>query len=245
MPEMPPCGWTYGTGFTYCGTSEPAPPPPYCPCADCTAATAPPPNGGQHNVFHLTTVFAASDLGPAPPPVPAQAPPPAPAAIPTFCTDPRCMIPPFPQPNYPGPYAAPNNTGAPAPAPATGPPSIPGATILRPSGPYITMQVLPKGLKVWRPGSSRQFPFDLKTVETSISVRTLIERLGGDKDNKITEAHEGGDGIWWKGMTIRFKEAYAKKSLAELGWNELRAGTDLTPLVVVLLKDKKEEAVEA
>lgn len=145
-----------------------------------------------------------------------------------------------PPPN-PAPPAAP---APPTPAPAA---DIPGTTVkggrragtnyLFPTK-HTTLHVIQwdgPGTFWERKDGAGEWKFSVQTVPCNMSVKGVIESLGGKDDMALTEVVELGGDEWSKGSTIKFKDGKAGKEVTAWGWSEKR-GAELPPVWVVLHK---------
>lgn len=86
-----------------------------------------------------------------------------------------------------------------------------------------------------RKDGAGEWKFSIQTVPCNMSVKDVIESLGGKDDMALTEVVELGGDKWSKGSTIKFKDGKADKGITAWGWGEKR-GVELPPVWVVLHK---------
>ena len=99
-----------------------------------------------------------------------------------------------------------------------------------------TIHVLNSPDQTWNNSSgSGLVHFFIYIVPCCISVRELIELLGGDGENMaVTEVFETGEQDWDKGVTVKYNdEAMGTKALSSMSWTK-RRGADLPPVWMVL-----------
>ncbi|KAI9791243.1 MAG: hypothetical protein M1816_004235 [Peltula sp. TS41687] len=206
---MHPICWTPDQCYVYTAdpedeTSEPFEeyPPPY----DQMGSTPPPfppfdPNRPDYGFpYGVLPMFGGFQPMPPPPPPP----PPAPAA-PAPAT-----APPAPLTTIPSSHVDPAAAGV-----------NPGISYLYPAK-HTSLHVI-AGSFVPYESPHVEFQFSIVRVPCNMTVAELIEQLGADGANdKVTECVELGEGAWAKGASIVKSNDMAKKTLAQVGWDEDR-----------------------
>ncbi|KAL1616585.1 hypothetical protein SLS54_008320 [Diplodia seriata] len=80
--------------------------------------------------------------------------------------------------------------------------------------------------------------FNIWDADVGWSVKQLLEHLGkGDDAWAVSEVTEAGNGRWYKGSTIKYKDERAAETLSKQGWTERRGkGGGQAPVWLVLHK---------
>lgn len=80
--------------------------------------------------------------------------------------------------------------------------------------------------------------FNIWEADVNWTVKQLMENLGkGDDAWAVTEVTEAGNGRWYKGSTIKYKDERADETLSKQGWTEKRGmAYGQTPVWLVLHK---------
>ncbi|KAL8711076.1 MAG: hypothetical protein Q9220_004457 [cf. Caloplaca sp. 1 TL-2023] len=204
-----------------------------------------PPNGGVPPGVLFFGMPQPASVPPAPAPPPPPPPPPPPYTLSQYPTqpDPRLWNPPLyaAPPSLPPPPPPPP---PPAPASAPGYWSPPGATLLGEPAPVISgvqylsppdHVVLHVNFDINMRFDTATPPFNFKAFvfAQGLTVEAMIRQLGAPQgaDSKfgITQVHPLGEGRWAVGQTILLDSPYAKKTLREIGWHEVR-GFEFPPV---------------
>ncbi len=82
-----------------------------------------------------------------------------------------------------------------------------------------------------------EFQFTILQCPINMTVIELLNQLdaskGPDDKNGVTECLELGDGYWSKGLSIFKNDGAAKKTLAQVGWDQKR-GVSHKPVWLVV-----------
>lgn len=223
---MYPVCWTpehnyiYEAPQTQTGENLEEQPPPYEETYQEMSTTPPFPlfdPGHPDHGFPLGVVPVLAGFQPVPPPPPAAAPAPAPAAP---------APPPSPFSTVPDSHVDPSAAGL-----------GPGMSYLFPAK-HTSLHVVAGSFKPYE-SPNTPFQFSILRAPCSMTVAELIERLGvKGPDNKVgvTECIELGDGSWAKGVSIVKKDDAAKKTLAQIGWDETRGLGPNRPVWLVVMQ---------